>query len=200
MMASREPEAEDLFGSLPGQDEQLTARLHERLAAAAAAEGILDVAYRTVDTPLGTLLLAATEQGLVRVAYPNQGHDAVLAQLAELVSPRILNAPGRLDGVARQLDEYFAHRRRAFDVPVDLRLSKGFRYSVLAHLLRDRLRARRRATPRWRRPPATRVRSARPAPRAPPTRCRSWCPATGWCAPTARPAATSAARTPSGRC
>jgi len=132
--ASTEPEATDLFGALPEQDEQVTARLHARLAATAAAEGILDVAYRTVDTPLGTLLLAATEQGLVRVAYPNQGHDAALAQLAELVSPRILNAPGRLDGVARQLDEYFAHRRRAFDVPVDLRLSRGFRHSVLTHL------------------------------------------------------------------
>ena len=83
---------------------------------------------------LGTLLLAATEQGLVRVAYPSQGHDAALAQLADLVSPRILNAPGRLDEVARQLDEYFSRRRRAFDVPVDLRLSKGFRYSVLTHL------------------------------------------------------------------
>ena len=118
----------------------MTARLHARLAAAAAAEGILDVAYRTVDTPLGTLLLAATEQGLVRVAYPNQGHDAALAQLAELVSPRILNAPGRLDGVARQLDEYFAHRRRAFDVPVDLRLSRGFRHSVLDAPAADPLR------------------------------------------------------------
>jgi methylated-DNA-[protein]-cysteine S-methyltransferase len=134
MMATMEPEAQDLFGSLPVQDEQVDARLHARLAAAAAAEGILDVAYRTVDTPLGTLLLAATEQGLVRVAYPSQGHDAALAQLAELVSPRILNAPGRLDEVARQLEEYFSGRRRVFDVPVDLRLSKGFRYRVLTHL------------------------------------------------------------------
>ncbi len=135
MMAMMEPEAEDLFGPLPVQDEQAAARLHARLAAAAAADGILDVAYRTVDTPLGTLLLAATEEGLVRVAYPSQGHDAALEQLAELVSPRILNAPGRLDAVARQLDEYFSRRRRAFDVPVDLRLSKGFRCSVLTHLL-----------------------------------------------------------------
>ena len=133
-MASREPGAQELFGALAVQDEQATVRLHARLADAAAAEGILDVAYRTVDTPLGTLLLAATEQGLVRVAYPSQGHDAALAQLAELVSPRILNAPGRLDEVARQLDEYFSRRRRAFDLPVDLRLSRGFRSSVLAHL------------------------------------------------------------------
>ena len=135
MMATMEPEARELFGPLLAQDERAAGRLHARLAAAAAAGGLLDVAYRTVDTPLGTLLLAATEEGLVRVAYPSQGHDAALAQLAELVSPRILNAPGRLDEVARQLDEYFSRRRRAFDVPVDLRLSKGFRYSVLAHLL-----------------------------------------------------------------
>jgi len=134
MMATMEPEARQLFGTLPVQDEQTTARLRARLAAAADREGILDVAYRTVDTPLGTLLLAATGQGLVRIAYPSQGHDAALAQLAELVSPRILNAPGRLDGVARQLDEYFAHQRRTFDVPVDLRLSRGFRQSVLTHL------------------------------------------------------------------
>jgi methylated-DNA-[protein]-cysteine S-methyltransferase len=135
MMATMEPETRRLFEPLTAQDEQASARLHARLAAAAAADGILDVAYRTVDTPLGTLLLAATEQGVVRVAYASQGHDAALAQLAELVSPRILNAPGRLDGVTRQLDEYFAHRRRVFDVPLDLRLSKGFRRSVLAHLL-----------------------------------------------------------------
>jgi methylated-DNA-[protein]-cysteine S-methyltransferase len=135
MMATMEPEAGRLLEPLTVQDEQASARLHARLAAAAAADGILDVAYRTVDTPLGTLLLAATEQGVVRVAYTSQGHDAALAQLAELVSPRILNAPGRLDGLTRQLDEYFAHRRRVFDVPLDLRLSKGFRRSVLAHLL-----------------------------------------------------------------
>jgi methylated-DNA-[protein]-cysteine S-methyltransferase len=135
MMATMEPEARRLFGTLPVQDEETTARLHARLAVAADREGILDVAYRTVDTPLGTLLLAATEQGLIRIAYPSQGHDAALAQLAELVSPRILRAPGRLDGVTRQLDEYFAHRRRAFDLPLDLRLARGFRRGVLAHLL-----------------------------------------------------------------
>lgn len=134
MMATTEPEARHLFGALPEPDEQAAARLHARLVAAAARDGILDVAYRTVDTPVGTLLLAATEQGLIRVVYPNQGQDAALAQLAEMVSPRVLRAPGRLDVVARQLDQYFRHRRTAFDVPVDLRLSKGFRHQVLGHL------------------------------------------------------------------
>jgi methylated-DNA-[protein]-cysteine S-methyltransferase len=112
-------------------------RLQARLAAAAEAEGILDVAYRTMDTPVGPLLLAATEQGLVRVAYPNQGHDAVLQALADRVSPRVLHAPGRLDPVARQLDDYFAGRRQRFDVPLDWRLSTGFRSTVLHHLAID---------------------------------------------------------------
>jgi methylated-DNA-[protein]-cysteine S-methyltransferase len=112
-------------------------RLRARLAAAAEAEGILDVAYRTVDTPVGPLLLAATEQGLVRVAYPKQGHDAVLQALADRVSPRVLHAPGRLDPVARQLDDYFAGRRQRFDVPLDWRLSTGFRSTVLHHLAID---------------------------------------------------------------
>jgi methylated-DNA-[protein]-cysteine S-methyltransferase len=112
-------------------------RLRARLTAAAEAEGILDVAYRTVDTPVGPLLLAATEQGLIRVAYPNQGHDAVLQALADRVSPRVLHAPGRLDPVARQLDDYFAGRRQRFDVPLDWRLSTGFRSTVLHHLAID---------------------------------------------------------------
>lgn len=108
--------------------------LHARLVRDAEREGLLDVAYRTVDTPVGRLLLAATEKGLVRVAYEQAGHEAALAQLAERVSPRILAAPGRLDDTARQLDEYFAGRRRTFDVPLDLRLAGGFRRAVLDHL------------------------------------------------------------------
>jgi methylated-DNA-[protein]-cysteine S-methyltransferase len=131
MMAT---DAGGLFASLPENDDRTSARLHARLAAAAEREGILDVAYRTLDTPVGSLLLAATERGLVRVAYPGQGHDAALAQLAERVSPRILNAPGRLDPVARQMEEYFTGHRTEFAVPVDLRLAQGFRRRVLDHL------------------------------------------------------------------
>lgn len=136
MMTSLEPEPRQLLGPLMENDEQATARLHARLAAAAAREGILDVAYRVVDTPVGSLLLAATARGLVRVAYPGQGHDAALAQLAAAVSPRILAAPARLDAVARQLEEYFTRQRRVFDVPVDLRLATGFRRQVLDWLPR----------------------------------------------------------------
>lgn len=109
-------------------------QLRDRLVENAEREGLLDVAYRTIDSPVGALLLAATEAGLVRVAFEVQDHDAALATLAADVSPRILRAPGRLDEVARELDEYFARRRRTFDVPVDLRLARGFRRSVLDHL------------------------------------------------------------------
>jgi methylated-DNA-[protein]-cysteine S-methyltransferase len=115
-------------------DDQTMSMLHTRLEHAADADGVLDVAYRTIDTPVGTLLLAATPIGLVRVAYDVEGHDAVLGRLADAVSPRILRSPLRLDVVARQLDEYFAKRRTTFDVPVDLRLADGFRRSVIEHL------------------------------------------------------------------
>ncbi len=110
-------------------------RLRLRLAADAEREGLLDVAYRTVDSPLGRLLVAASQDGLVRVAFELEDHDQVLAALADRVSVRVLRAPGRLDPVARQLDEYFAGTRRDFEVPVDLRLTAGFRREVLRHLI-----------------------------------------------------------------
>ena len=124
----------DIFASLPVTYELNPDRLHERLVADAEREGLLDLAYRTVDSPVGPLLLAATEQGLVKVAFDRQDHDAVLAGLAETVSPRILRAPARLDTVTRQLEEYFTGGRRSFDVPLDFRLAHGFRLSVLEHL------------------------------------------------------------------
>lgn len=125
---------EELFGSLPEVDPAATRRLHERLITAAQRDGLLDVAYRTLDTPVGTLLLAATEEGLVRVAYDREDHDVVLARLADTVSPRILRAPARLDPAARQLAEYFEGGRRRFELPLDFRLARGFRLAVLAHL------------------------------------------------------------------
>ena len=106
-------------------------RLHDRLAVAANAGSLLDVAYRTVDTPVGSLLLAATDVGLVRVAYTVEDHDAVLQALADQISPRILQSTARLDDTVRELDEYFAGRRHTFDVALDWRLSKGFRSTVL---------------------------------------------------------------------
>jgi methylated-DNA-[protein]-cysteine S-methyltransferase len=108
--------------------------LQQRLARTADIEGLLDVAYCTVDSPVGSLLLAATDTGLVRVAYANEDHDRVLQTLSDRISPRILHHPARLDATARQLDEYFAGRRRTFGVNLDWRLSAGFRATVLHHL------------------------------------------------------------------
>lgn len=105
-------------------------RLRSRLAQTAADRGLVDVAYRTLDTPIGPLLLAATTTGLVRVAFEREDFDTVLAQLAAKVSPRIVAAPGPLDAVATQLEEYFAGIRHAFDLPLDHALSSGFRQEV----------------------------------------------------------------------
>ncbi|MEV6899233.1 methylated-DNA--[protein]-cysteine S-methyltransferase [Amycolatopsis sp. NPDC051372] len=124
----------DLFAALPVDDETAQDRLRARLIAAAARDGLLDVAYRTVDSPVGPLLLAATGAGLVRVAFSVEDHGSVLAELAAAISPRVLSAPARLDAVSRELDEYFSGRRHAFDVAVDLRLAKGFRREVLRRL------------------------------------------------------------------
>ncbi len=129
-----EPEAGDLFAALPVIDAEATRRLHNRLVRDAAQAGLLDVAYRTIDTPVGTLLLAATAQGLVRVAYEREDHEKVLERLAREISPRILHAPARLDAAAKEIDEYFAGLRQAFDVLVDFRLARGFRRLVLTRL------------------------------------------------------------------
>ena len=115
-------------------DETDLRRLHTRLVEAAQSDGVLDIGYRTVDSPVGTLLLAATELGLVRVAYEVENHDEVLQNLSDRISPRVLEAPDRLDAVARELDEYFAGRLHTFHVPLDWQLSSGFRRTVLDHL------------------------------------------------------------------
>lgn len=122
------------FAALDVGEEAALARLRLALRDTAQADGLLDVAYKVIDSPVGPLLLAASEEGLLRVAFAVEGHDAVLASLAQTVSPRILAAPARLDPVARELDEYFARGRHSFDVPLDLRLATGFRREVLARL------------------------------------------------------------------
>ncbi|AOW91645.1 cysteine methyltransferase [Rhodococcus sp. WMMA185] len=125
----------DIVFALSRSDSAVEQRLRERLAAAVADAGLLDVAYRTLDTPVGSLLLASTDQGLVRVAFPRQNHDAVLQALADQISPRILRAPARFDKAAREFEEYFRGERTTFDLPLDFRLSTGFRRSVLSHLI-----------------------------------------------------------------
>ncbi|MEE6139275.1 methylated-DNA--[protein]-cysteine S-methyltransferase [Mycobacterium sp. 050128] len=112
-------------------------RLHTRLERDAQAGNLLDIAYRTVDSAVGPLLLAATPLGLVRVAFANEDRDGVLLTLSKRISPRMLEAPTRLDPIVRQLDEYFAGRRHTFDVTLDWSLSQGFRRTVLEHLNND---------------------------------------------------------------
>jgi methylated-DNA-[protein]-cysteine S-methyltransferase len=109
-------------------------RLHAELTRRAQEHNLLDIAYRAVDTPVGPLLLATTPAGLVRVAYAREDFGAVLTSLADRISPRILLAPKRLDDAARQFDDYFTRRRHGFDLPLDLRLARGFRRTVLEHL------------------------------------------------------------------
>ncbi len=115
-------------------DDRHLADLQADLSRRAEAEGLLDLSYRVVDSPLGPLLLAATERGLVRVAFGREGHEQVLARLAEQIGPRVLPDARRLDDAARQLDQYFERRRRAFELPLDLSLSRGFRRLVVEHL------------------------------------------------------------------
>lgn len=107
-----------------------------RLAERAAAEGLLDVAYTTADSPFGPLLLAQTPRGLVRVGLPNQDADDLLADLAARVSPRVLEAPAQLDPARRELDLYFEGKLTEFDLPLDWQLSKDFRRRVLRAIAR----------------------------------------------------------------
>jgi len=126
----------DLEKHYPVDRDQLR-RLHVRLERDAQAGGLLDIAYRTVDSAVGPLLLAATPLGLLRVAFASEGHDSVLQNLSQRISPRILEAPTRLDPVARQLEEFFTGLRHSFDVALDWSLSQGFRRTVLEHLNTD---------------------------------------------------------------
>jgi methylated-DNA-[protein]-cysteine S-methyltransferase len=124
---------QELLGAAPAP-EDLLRRLHGRLEDDAARAGVLDVAWTTVDTPVGPLLLAATEHGLVRVAYEREDHGTVLEELARRISPRVLRAPARLEPAVQQLQEYFAGTRTRFDLPLDRSLSRGFRRLVQEHL------------------------------------------------------------------
>ena len=118
--------------ALRGPAEAEWERVRAELGARAAGEGLVDVAVETHDSPLGTLLLGATGEGLVRVALPAEAHDEVLDDLAWRVGPRVLRAPrAAVADARRQLDEYFAGRRQVFELPLDWRLSRGFRREAL---------------------------------------------------------------------
>ena len=124
MTTDIEQELKEAALDLPDEAPEITARADE--------EGLLDVAYASVDSPLGPLVVAATPAGLVRVSYSQvRGEDEVLEERARRVSPRVLEAPARLDGVRRELDEYFDGRRQEFDTPIDWSYLAGFTREVL---------------------------------------------------------------------
>jgi methylated-DNA-[protein]-cysteine S-methyltransferase len=106
-------------------------QLRAVLARRAAADGLLDVAYGTYDSPLGPLTVFVTPRGLVRLSYPGETIDDQLDELAVLISPRVMAAPDRTDDVRRQLDAYFGGTRHDFELPIDWRLLRGFRADVL---------------------------------------------------------------------
>jgi methylated-DNA-[protein]-cysteine S-methyltransferase len=102
-----------------------------RLGARITEEGLADVSYAPADSPFGTLLLAATKRGLVRLAFPEESADSVLERLAKRISPRIVEAPAALDSIRRELDEYFSGRRKEFELPLDWALVGPFGRRVL---------------------------------------------------------------------
>ena len=111
-------------GAPPASEEDARAAATE-FAGRAEEAGLVEVAYGTLDTPLGSILVASTPQGLVRVALPRETFDDVIAQLSAGVSPRVLELPRRVDDARRELDEYFAGKRREFDLELDWRLVHG---------------------------------------------------------------------------
>ena len=150
--------------------------LDNRFREAAAAAGLLDVAYDFTDTPVGTLLLATTDRGVCRISYDSDPGRAAEG-LAHTFGSRVLRASKPVDSVRRQLDEYFDGKRTAFELPLDLRAAAPFTREVLKRLrlpgsstscttLRRRRSARcssRRRTVGSAASPTTRSRSARPS-------------------------------------
>ncbi len=124
-------DAKQVSRVLGGELDDGAARATRRFAERADREGLVDVAYASFDSPLGVGHLAATERGIVSIALPNLGEEAFLDQLIE-VSPRVLELPARLDPARRELDQYFAGRRREFELELDWRLVRpGFSGRVL---------------------------------------------------------------------
>ncbi len=109
------------------------ASLDNRFRDAAAAAGLLDAGYDLVDTPVGRLFVAATDEGLLRISYDAEPEEE-LERLARVAGPRVLRAPRKVDAVRRQLDEYFDSRREAFELPIDLRGTPLFAARVLHEL------------------------------------------------------------------
>lgn len=117
------------------QDEaRILAELNKKFVHDARSQQLIEISYRIVDSPIGRLLLASTEAGLVRVAFETEGHERILEALAHKVGPRILKDDRSLDDAARQLDQYFSGTLQEFSLPLDLRLSTEFRRQVQLEL------------------------------------------------------------------
>jgi methylated-DNA-[protein]-cysteine S-methyltransferase len=115
-----------------GPDAATWQRARERLITGAQEQGLIDVAVERHESPLGTLLLAASTAGLVRLGLPGDGEEEILDELAERISPRVLRAPSiTVTEARRQLDQYFERRRRMFQLELDWSLARGFRREVL---------------------------------------------------------------------
>jgi methylated-DNA-[protein]-cysteine S-methyltransferase len=114
----------------------ITNAMTDRFVERAQAKGLIDVAVTTMDSPIGTLLLMATPKGLVRIAFESENRDEVLGEVAQNLSPRILEAPRRLDPVRRELDRYFEGKLRDFEVPLDWSLAGDFARRVLRRTAR----------------------------------------------------------------
>lgn len=123
--------ADDLERALASGGGDASARAARRFAAAADRQGLVDVAYAMVDSPVGPLLAVGTERGLLMLRYADEGVDEGLERVAVRVSPRIVELPARLDRTRRELDEYFERGRRSFDLPVDWALVTGYARAVL---------------------------------------------------------------------
>jgi methylated-DNA-[protein]-cysteine S-methyltransferase len=134
-MSERDTIDSELVGQLgagmPADLEESHQAALRELRRRALDEGLLDVAYGLADSPLGALAVFVTPRGLVRLAYEREGLDLVLEEVAERISPRVLEAPERTDPVRRQLEAYFEHRLRRFAVPIDWSLVRGFGVGVL---------------------------------------------------------------------
>ncbi|MBA2579359.1 MAG: methylated-DNA--[protein]-cysteine S-methyltransferase [Thermoleophilaceae bacterium] len=125
-------QVEAVLSGRPAPDPAAWRRVRAELASRAGAEGLVDVAFERHDSPLGSILIGATHEGLVRIGLPTEDEDEVLAELARRISVRVLGAPrGSVTEARRQLDEYFDGRRTSFALPLDWQLTRGFRRDVL---------------------------------------------------------------------
>ena len=108
-----------------GDADRHAAELARRFAEAAAASGDAEVAFATLDTPVGTTSVACTPRGIVSVGLPNHPLDDFVERLANEISPRVVEAPGKLDLARRELTEFFDGERREFDLVLDWSLVPG---------------------------------------------------------------------------